>query len=69
MKKLILFTALIIIAFSSFCQQKDYPITSYGAKADGKTNNGPFIQKAIDEASAKGGGKVIIPPGTLLPEF
>ena len=31
----------------------------------GKTNNGPFIQKAIDEASAKGGGKVIIPPGNF----
>jgi len=65
MKKIILFTALSIVALSSFCQQKEYLITAYGAKADGKTNNGTFIQKAIDEASANGGGKVIIPPGNF----
>lgn len=65
MKKLILFTAFIVVVLNSFCQQKDYLITVYGAKADGRTNNGPFIQKAIDEASANGGGKVIIPPGNF----
>jgi len=64
MKKFLL-VALAAFAFCSYTQAKDYPITSYGAKPDGKTNNGPFIQKAIDEASAKGGGKVIIPPGNF----
>lgn len=64
MKKFLL-VVLITLAFSSYTQATDYLITSYGAKADGKTNNAPFIQKAIDEASANSGGKVIIPPGNF----
>jgi polygalacturonase len=64
MKKLLL-VAFVISAFCNVTQAKDYLITSYGAKADGRTNNAPFIQKAIDEASANGGGKVIIPPGNF----
>ncbi|MBW8325907.1 MAG: glycoside hydrolase family 28 protein [Prolixibacteraceae bacterium] len=64
MKKFLL-VAFAAFTFCSYTQAKDYPITSYGAKADGRTNNGPFIQKAIDEASANGGGKVIIPPGNF----
>ena len=41
-------------------------ILKYGAMADAKTNNAPFIQKAIDEASNAGGGRVTIPPGNFL---
>lgn len=33
---------------------------------DGKTNHQKTIQKAIDELNAKGGGKLIVPPGTWL---
>ena len=65
MKKLLLVT-VAILSFLSVAQAKDYLITAYGAKADGKTNNASFIQKAIDEASANGGGKVIIPPGNFV---
>ena len=65
MKKFLL-VAFAVLAFCSFTQAKDYLITAYGAKADGKTNNSSFIQKAIDEASANGGGKVIIPPGNFV---
>lgn len=46
--------------------KKENLITSYGAIADGKTNNAAFIQKAIDEASAAGGGQVIVPPGNFM---
>ena len=60
-----LLVAFVVLAFCSNTQAKDYLITAYGAKADGRTNNGPFIQKAIDEASANGGGKVVIPPGNF----
>jgi polygalacturonase len=66
MRKLILFTVFVAFVLNSFCQQKEYLITSYGAKADGKTNNAGFIQDAIDEASSNGGGKVVIPPGNFV---
>jgi len=65
MKNLILIATCFIFILSS-CHSKDYLITRYGAMADGKTNNAPFIQKAIDEASANGGGRVIIPPGNFV---
>jgi len=44
----------------------DFLITDYGAVADGVANNGPAIQKAIDAASAAGGGRVVVPEGTFL---
>ena len=47
-------------------QTKIYNITNYGAVADGKTNNTNVIQRAIDEASANGGGRVLIPPGKFV---
>jgi hypothetical protein len=63
MKKLLI-VAFAVLAYNAL-QAKDYLITKYGAIADGETNNAPFIQKAIDEASANGGGKVIVPPGNF----
>lgn len=45
--------------------KKENLITSYGAIADGLTNNATFIQKAIDEVSAAGGGQVVVPPGNF----
>ncbi|MGI4804913.1 MAG: glycoside hydrolase family 28 protein [Janthinobacterium lividum] len=60
---------LLLLSFgnTSFSQQKStYNILTYGAKADGITNNASSIQKAIDAAGAKGGGKVLIPDGTFL---
>lgn len=44
----------------------DFDITKYGAVGDGKTLNTVFIQKAIDDCSKNGGGKVIFPPGRYL---
>lgn len=43
-----------------------YNITDFGAKADGKTVNTTYIQKAVDECAAKGGGTVLVPPGTFI---
>ena len=61
---LILSLALLLSVGCS--PQKGKLITSYGAKADASTNNATFIQKAIDEVSAAGGGRVIVPPGIFL---
>lgn len=46
--------------------QKEFNIINYGAKPDGVTNNVDAIQKAIDDASTEGGGKVLIPAGRFL---
>jgi hypothetical protein len=56
---------LAIFFISAFCQSKEYIITSYGAIDDGITNNAISIQKAIDEASKNGGGKVVVPRGNF----
>lgn len=42
---------------------REYPISEFGAVADGKTVNTAAIQKAIDTA-AGGGGTVVVPAGT-----
>jgi polygalacturonase len=49
-----------------FCQKKEFNIRNYGAKPDGITNNVEAIQKAIDDASNAGGGKVIVPRGRYV---
>lgn len=54
------------ISMTSSAQIKIYNIKNYGAVADGKTNNTTAIQKAIDEASAKGGGRVVFPAGKFV---
>ena len=43
---------------------KAFPITKYGAKVDAPAaTNQKAIQKAIDQCSKKGGGRVIVPAG------
>ncbi|MGZ3753655.1 MAG: glycoside hydrolase family 28 protein [Mucilaginibacter sp.] len=63
------YTSTIIICLaglSAFAQQKTYNITDYGAKFDLKFNNAVSIQKAIDAASATGGGRVLVPTGVYV---
>ena len=46
--------------------QKDFLITDYDAKPDGKTLNTIAIQKAIDAASKNKDGRVVFPKGIFL---
>ncbi len=41
-------------------------VTSQGAKGDGRTNDAPAIQKAIDTCARSGGGTVYFPAGNYL---
>ena len=43
-----------------------YNITAFGATGSAKTNDAPYIQKAIDICSEAGGGIVYFPPGIYL---
>ncbi len=43
----------------------DFPITDFGAVGDGRTLNTAAIQRAIDTAHDKGGGRVVVPAGTF----
>jgi hypothetical protein len=55
-----------VFAVGACNQKSNKTITAYGAIADGITNNAAFIQRAIDEVSAAGGGQVIVPPGSFM---
>lgn len=57
---------LVFAVAVASAQIKTYDIKKYGAVADGITNNTAAIQKAIDEAAAKGGGVVLVPPGRFV---
>ncbi len=46
--------------------QKMFVVNNYGALSDTTTVNSSFIQKAIDDCAAKGGGIVIFRPGMYI---
>lgn len=43
-----------------------YSPANYGAVLDGIANDGPALQRAIDDAAASGGGTVVVPAGQRL---
>ncbi len=60
-QKLCLF--LLVTSLARAQEAKHFPISDFGAVADGKTINTAAIQKAIDQAASSGGGVVEIPAG------
>lgn len=66
-----LFISLFLVGFNCEAQkntktQKEFLVTDFGAKADGKTLNTAAIQKAIDAAFKSNGGCVVFPKGQFL---
>ncbi len=62
---------LVVFFFSGYSAlyavtKLPFYITSYGAKGDSLTVNTIYIQKAIDECAAQGGGVVTIPKGIFI---
>ncbi|TDS15705.1 glycoside hydrolase family 28 protein [Sphingobacterium paludis] len=47
-------------------RNKDYAVTSFGAKGDGITKNTEAIRKAIEQCNKDGGGRVVVPEGIFL---
>ena len=66
MKKLLPLLLLLLSTFHFSLSAKDYNILDYGAVPDGFALNTIAIQKAIDQAHADGGGRVLIPAGRFL---
>jgi polygalacturonase len=45
---------------------RDFPITAFGAVADGETDASAAFREAIDACSRAGGGRVVVPAGVFL---
>ena len=61
-----LMISLLLYAAIGCTEKNEKLITAYGAVADGITNNSRPIQRAIDEISANGGGRIVVPPGNFM---
>ena len=60
--RLLLFTIHCSL-FTAAAQAADYNIVNYGAKSDTTVLSTAAIQKAIDDCSKAGGGRVMVPAG------
>lgn len=60
------FALLAAVFFSTVSHAEVFDAAEFGAKADGSTKDTAALQKAIDAASAAGGGRVMLRKGTYL---
>ncbi|MEH0152690.1 glycosyl hydrolase family 28 protein [Limibacter armeniacum] len=59
------FVTLLLLSVQPL-KAADYNVLDFGAKGDGLTLDTKAVQQAIDQCSAEGGGKVIIPSGKTV---
>jgi hypothetical protein len=45
---------------------RDFPVTAFGAVADGRTDASAAFRAAIEACHRGGGGRVVVPPGVFL---
>lgn len=62
---------LLFVAARAFGATQDpstagFSVSAYGAALDGRTNDGPALQRAVDAAHTAGGGTVVVPAGKTL---
>ena len=62
MRKLVLLAAWAAYVASAGV----FNVRDYGAKGDGAAKDTAAVQRAVDAASAAGGGEVLLPKGTYL---
>lgn len=65
MNKFLVITAIVFFSITSYAQSV-YDVTKYGAKKDSSAKATMAIKKAIEAASATGGGTVYFPAGKYL---
>lgn len=58
--------AVILLITALKLNAQEYDITKFGVKADSNIVQTKAIQKVIDRAASRGGGKIVIPKGTFL---
>jgi polygalacturonase len=58
--------AAFLLLFAAALRAADFDVRAHGAKGDGTTLDSPAINRAIEAASAAGGGTVRFPAGTYL---
>jgi polygalacturonase len=58
--------AVILLITALKLNAQEYDITKFGVKADSNIVQTKAIQKIIDRAALRGGGKIVIPKGTFL---
>jgi polygalacturonase len=62
----LIFLLGLVSLFTAFrAAAADFVVTEFGATADDASLDTVALQKAIDEASSKGGGRVVIPKGVF----
>ena len=58
--------AIVLMVLTASASAATFDVKNFGAKGDGKTEDRVAINKAIEAASASGGGIVVLPTGTYV---
>src|SRR6516165_3319527 len=66
MVKFTTLSVLTLVVCAAAHAQGTFPVTSYGAKCDGTTDDTAAIQATLDAAAAAGGGTVTLPGAICL---
>ena len=66
MRPLVPLAAVLFLITAAALRAADFDVRTHGAKGDGTTLDSPAINRAIEAASAAGGGTVRFPAGTYL---